>query len=99
MKIDIGVACIKGVEHYILHLMESIKKTASGENDFEFIVGLNTSDINCEMIKNNPCGYKVKFVEKITKNLSSIDHGIVLTEILNNITSTIGMVIDSDVAL
>ena len=96
--IQVGIALINGSEDYALFLMETIKATMSGKNEFEFIFALGQNGIDIGKIKNNEYNFKTKFIENPAKILSSTAHSKSLSMLYNEMDSKYCILVDCDVA-
>lgn len=100
-KIQIGIPCGKNSEKYTRFLMDSINKTKSGENEIEFIVGMNQAGADLNLLNTliEPID-KVKVVTSENQHSGAISegHGKCADMIMKNMTSKHGMIVDADVA-
>jgi hypothetical protein len=97
-KIQVGIACGKASESYVDFLLRTMKKTESGEHDFEIILGLSDTSVDVDKIISKDL-YEYLVIEAFDNDSSgSLGHGKCLDEIFKNMTSRIGMIVDVDVA-
>ena len=98
-KIQIGIACGPNSEHYVNFLMESIKKTASNLEQFEFLLGVNTESVDKAELEKNSDVFNIKIFDMFAQtSKASKAHGKCLDEILDMMDTKYGMIIDCDVA-
>jgi len=112
-KIQIGVACGLHSEKYIELLIHSVNKTASNENEIEFLLGISDPNedykkyhseyigsVDRNYINNIQSKYAYKIIDIITEDRSTnFRHGKALDELFKHFDSDYAMFIDCDVAM
>jgi len=116
-KIQVGVPCFSyegDCESYINFAIQSMIMTAKNPEDIEFIIGLNSDNINTDILSlmEDKC-YGIKLINVMDNinqqrtgeapNISqdtktSLNHGEVLDVLFKEFDSTYGMWIDADMA-
>lgn len=100
-KIQIGIACGYNCEHYVNFLIDSVRKTISGDNDIQIILGVNRKEVNISSMVLCNGGFSIRVVDALDEvNLVSCSecHGRTLDVILQNMDSKYGMFVDCDCA-
>ena len=97
-KIQIGIACGSNSELYVNFLMETIKETANNTENIEFLLGINKSTVNKELLQKNSDAFNIKIIDAISPHQGSLGHGFCLDELLKHMDSKYGMFVDCDVA-
>jgi hypothetical protein len=100
-SLDIGIPAGSNSELYVNHLIYSIEKYTSDLVKRRYIIGVNSQNVDCVYIENIFKNLKIEKY-KIVKNIQrkkgiSDGHGKCLDSILEEMTATYGVFLDSDV--
>lgn len=99
--IQIGIACGGNCEHYVIFLLNSIRRTVSGNNKIEIILGINRKSVDINFILERNRDLDIKCVYSIDEesiSVSSKSHGRTLDKIIESMDNGYGMVVDCDSA-
>lgn len=99
--IQIGIACGNNCESYVNFLIDSIRKTISGDNEIQFILGINRKNVDVASMLVPNIDFKIETINALDEvNLipSSECHGRTLDAILRHMNSEYGMFVDCDCA-
>lgn len=115
-KIQVGVPCFSyegDCESYINFLIETMILTASNPKEIEFLIGLNSENIDTSILTSmkSEC-YDIKLIDVIELNKvrvgsvpnvsaytqNSLNHGEVLDILFSEFDATYGMWVDADMA-
>ena len=97
-KIQIGIPCGHNSEFYVNFLMNTIKKTVSNLDNIEFLLGINKTTVNRELLCKNRDVLNIKLIDALSEHNFSLGHGHCLDKLMDHMDSKYGMFVDCDVA-
>jgi len=97
-KIQIGIPCGHNSEFYVNFLMNTIKKTVSNLDNIEFLLGINKTTVNRELLCKNKDVLNIKLIDALSEHNFSLGHGHCLDKLMDHMDSKYGMFVDCDVA-
>tara|TARA_R100000008_G_scaffold67410_1_gene44465 strand:- start:1729 stop:2580 length:852 start_codon:yes stop_codon:yes gene_type:complete len=111
-KIQIGIPCGFNSERYTKHLIDSIEKTASGQHEIEYLIGVNHVGVKLPLLEELLNEKKLKYSNNIlvsddkvswdhahgSNNWISSGHGRCADMLMDSMSHKYGAIVDSDCA-